>query len=84
MVGMGTRASQVVGIGGRGKHKLYGVTVLRKFSMNVDRSYTGAAGTISKIKTNARLIDDKAGGTDNLFVVSFRRGWIPVYSEYGV
>ncbi len=52
--------------------------------MNADGSYTGAAGKISKVKTNARLIDDKAGGTDNLFVVSFRRGWIPVYFEYGV
>ncbi len=35
------------GIGGKGKHKKSGVTVLRKFSMNGDRSYTGAAGTIS-------------------------------------
>ncbi len=30
---------------------------------------------ISKDKTNARLIGDKADGTDDLFVISFRRGW---------
>ncbi len=35
------------GIGGKGKHKNSGVTVLRKLSMNGDRSYTGAAGKIS-------------------------------------
>ncbi len=51
MVGMATRASNNhiswSGIGGKGKHKLSGVTVLRKLSMNGDRSYTGAAGKIS-------------------------------------
>ncbi len=38
---------------------------------------------ISKDKTNARLIGDKADGTDDLFVISFWRGWASVYSEYG-
>ncbi len=38
---------------------------------------------ISKDKTNARLIGDKADGTDDLFVISFRRGWASVYAEYG-
>ncbi len=51
MVGMATRASNShisrTGIGGKGKHKLSGVTVLRKLSMTGDRSYTGAAGQIS-------------------------------------
>ncbi len=35
------------GIGGKGKHKYSGVTVLRKLSMSGDRGYTGAAGKIS-------------------------------------
>ncbi len=51
MVGMATRASNNhiswSGIGGKEKHKQSGETVLRKLSMNGDRSYTGAAGKIS-------------------------------------
>ncbi len=51
MVGMATKASKNhiswSGIGGKGKHKYSGVTVLRKLSTNGDRSYTGAAGKIS-------------------------------------
>ncbi len=35
------------GLGVKGKHKKSEVTVLRKLSMNGDRSYTGAAGKIS-------------------------------------
>ncbi len=50
MVGMATRASNNhkswSEIGGMGKHKLSGITVLRKLPMNGDRSYTGAAGKI--------------------------------------
>ncbi len=50
MVGMATRASNNhiswSGIGGQGKYKKSGVTVLRKLPMNGDRSYTGAAGKI--------------------------------------
>ncbi len=48
---MATRASDnhinKSGIGGNGKYKYSGVTVLRKLSMNGVRSYTGAAGKIS-------------------------------------
>ncbi len=51
MVGMATRASNNhiswLGIGGKGNHKLPDVTVLRKLSLNGDRSYTGTAGKIS-------------------------------------
>ncbi len=51
MVGMATRPGNnhisASGIGGKGKHEQSGVTVLRKSSMNGDRSNTGAAGKIS-------------------------------------
>ncbi len=38
---------------------------------------------ISNDETHVRLICENADGTDDLFVVSFRRGWISVYSKYG-
>ncbi len=51
MVGMATRANNnpinKPGLGVKGRHKEFVLTVLRKVSMNGDRSYTGAAGKIS-------------------------------------
>ncbi len=51
MVGMATRLTNnhisASGIGGKEKNKSSGITVLRKLSMNGERSYTGAAGKIS-------------------------------------
>ncbi len=51
MVGMATRANNIHikkrGLGVKGKHEEFVLTVLRRMSMNGDRSYTGAAGRIS-------------------------------------
>ncbi len=63
---MATRASNNhisgSGVGSKKKHKLSGVTVLRKLSVNVDRSYKGAARKIlDHLRSNCFLKIDTEG-----------------------